>query len=152
MQLKCCIQYVSELGKLSSSHRAGKGQFSLQSQRRAMPKNVQTTIQLPSFHMLATLCSKSSKLGFSSTLTEIFQMYKLGFEEAEEPEIKLTTFAGSWRKQGNSRKTSTSASLTMLKPLTVWIKTNWKILKEMKIYQTTLLAPEKRVCKSRSNS
>ena len=37
---------------------------------------------------------------------------------------------GSSRKQGNSRKTSTSVSLTMLKPLTVWITTNWKILKE----------------------
>ena len=36
-------------------------------------------------------------------------MYKLGFEEAEEPEIKLPTFIGSWRKQGNSRKISTSA-------------------------------------------
>ena len=46
-------------------------------------------------------------------------MYKLGFEEAEEPEIKLPTFVGSWRKQGNSRKTSTSASLTVLKPLIV---------------------------------
>ena len=36
-------------------------------------------------------------------------------------------------KQENSRKTSTSASLTVLKPLTVWITTNWKILKEMGI-------------------
>ena len=57
-------------------------------------------------------------------------MYKLDFEEAEEPEIKLSTFVGSWRKQGNSRKTSTSVSLTLLKPLTVWITTNWKILQE----------------------
>ena len=47
-----------------------------------------------------------------------------GFKEAEEPEIKLPTFTGSWRKQRNSRKTSTSASLTMLKPLTVLITTN----------------------------
>ena len=38
------------------------------------------------------------------------------------------TFTGSWRKQGSSRNTSTSASLTTLKPLTVWITTNWKIL------------------------
>ena len=38
---------------LSSGHRTGKGQFSFQSQRRAMPKNVETTIQLHSFHMLA---------------------------------------------------------------------------------------------------
>ena len=51
-------------------------------------------------------------------------MYKLGFKEAEEPEIKLPTFAGPWRKQGTFGKTSTSASLTMLKPLTVWITTN----------------------------
>ena len=49
-------------------------------------------------------------------------MYKQGFEEAEEPEIKLSTFVASQRKPGNSRKISTSASLTMLKPLTVWIK------------------------------
>ena len=40
---KCCIQYASKLGKLSSGHRTGKGQFSFQSQRKAMPKNVQTT-------------------------------------------------------------------------------------------------------------
>ena len=37
----------------NNDHRTGKGQFSFQSQRKAMPKNVQTTIQLPSFHMLA---------------------------------------------------------------------------------------------------
>ena len=36
--VKCCIQYASKFGKLSSGHRTGKGQFSLQSQRRAMPK------------------------------------------------------------------------------------------------------------------
>ena len=41
--LKCCIQYASKFGKLSSGHRTGKGQFSFQSQRKAMPKNVQTT-------------------------------------------------------------------------------------------------------------
>ena len=45
-------------------------------------------------------------------------------ERAEEPEIKLPTSAGSWKKQENSRKTSISASLTMPKPLTVWITTN----------------------------
>ena len=44
-------------------------------------------------------------------------MFKLALEKAEEPEIKLPTSAGSLRKQGNSRKTSTSASLTTLKPL-----------------------------------
>ena len=66
----------------------------------------------------------SFKLGFSNMWTENFQMYKLGFKEAEEPEIKLPAFVGSWRKQRSSRKTSTSASLTMLKSLTMWMTTN----------------------------
>ena len=60
-------------------------------------------------------------------------MFKLNSEKAEEPEIKLPTSAGSWKKQESSRKTSISALLTMPKPLTVWITINWKILKEMGI-------------------
>ena len=47
-----CTQYVSKFGKLSSGHRTGKGQFSFQSQRKAIPKNAQTTIQLHSTHTL----------------------------------------------------------------------------------------------------
>ena len=62
-----------------------------------------------------------------------FQMFKLDLEKAEEPEIKLPTSAGSWKKQESSRKTPISALLTMPKPLTVWITINWKILKEMAI-------------------
>ena len=58
-------------------------------------------------------------------------MFKLVLEKAEEPEIKLSTSAGSWKKQESSRKTSISAFLTMPKPLTVWITRNWKILKEV---------------------
>ena len=48
--LNCCTQYASKFGKLSSGHRTGKGQFSFQFQRKAMPKNVQTTAQLHSSH------------------------------------------------------------------------------------------------------
>ena len=53
MLLKCCTQYASKFEKLSSGHWTGKGQFSFQSQRKAMPKNVQTIVQLHSSHMLA---------------------------------------------------------------------------------------------------
>ena len=62
-----------------------------------------------------------------------FQMFRLDLEKAEEPEIKMPTSVGSLKKQESSRKTSISALLTMPKPSTVWIKTNWKILKEMGI-------------------
>ena len=127
--LKCCTQYVNKFGKLSSGPRTGKGQFSFQSQRRTIPKNVQTVVQLCSCCMLVRLCSKSLKLGFSSTQTEKFQMCKLGLEKSEELEIKLPTSVGSQRKQGNSRKRSTSASLTMLN-LCVDHRKQWEILKE----------------------
>ena len=60
-------------------------------------------------------------------------MFTLDLEKSEEPEIKLPTSAGSSKKQESSRKASTSALLTMPKPLTVWITINWKILKEIEI-------------------
>ena len=60
-------------------------------------------------------------------------MFKLDLEKAEEPEIKLPTSVGSQKKQENYRKISTSALLTTPKPLTVWITTNWKVLKDMGI-------------------
>ena len=52
MLWKFYTQYASKLGKLNSGHSTGKGQFSFQSQRKAMPKNAQTTAQLHSSHML----------------------------------------------------------------------------------------------------
>ena len=105
-----------------------------------MPKNVQTTAQLHSSHMLAKWSSKFSKPGFSNKWTVNFQMFKLDLEKAEEPEIKLPTSAGSLKKQESSRKTSASALLTMPKPLTVWITINCgKFLKRWD-YQITWLA------------
>ena len=59
-------------------------------------------------------------------------MFKLVLEKAEEPEIELPTSIGSLKKQESSRKTS-SALLTMPGSLTVWITTDWKLLKEMGI-------------------
>ena len=60
-------------------------------------------------------------------------MSKLDLEKAEEPEIKLSISIGSSKKQESYRKTSTPALLKMQKTLTMWITTNWKILKEMEI-------------------
>ena len=51
-------------------------------------------------------------------------LFKLAVEKAEEPEIKLSTSVGSLKKQESSLKTSTSALLTMINPLSVWITTN----------------------------
>ena len=76
-------------------------------------------------------------------------MYKLDLEKAEEPEIKLLTSAGSSKKQESSRKTSTSDSLTMLKPDCVDHK---KLENSSKDGNTRPpdLPPEKPVCRSKS--
>ena len=72
--------------------------------------------------------------------SRLFLMFKLVIEKAEEPEIKLPTSAGSWKKQESSRKTSISALLTMTKPLTVWITINCGKFWKRWEYQTTLPA------------
>ena len=137
IQLKCCTQYVSKFGKLSSVYRTGKGQFSFQSQRRAMPKIIQTALQLHSFHMLARLFSKSLKLHFRTTWMENFQIHKLGFKEIKEQKTNFQCLLDHRVSKEVSEKTSSYAS-SMLKHFTVWITTNCeKFLKRWE-YQTTL--------------
>ena len=72
-------------------------------------------------------------------------MFKLVLEKAEEPEVKLPISLGSSKKQDSSRKTPTSALLTMPKPLTVWVTKNCgKLLKRWE-YQTTFPS-SKEIC------
>ena len=136
MLCKCCIQYASKFGKLSSGHRTGKGQFSFQSQRKAMPKNAQTAAQWHSSHMLVKKWSKFSKPGFNNMWTVNFQKFKLVLEKAEEPDIKLPASSGSSKKWESSRKTSISALLTRPKPLTLRITTNCGKFFKRWAYQT----------------
>ena len=137
MLWKCFTKYVSKFEKVSSGHRTGKGQFSFQSQIKAIPKNGQTTTQLHSTHMLVKYCLKIFKPGFSNTWTMNFQIFKLDLEKAEEPEIKLPTSTGSLKKQESYRNTSISDLLTMPKPLTVWSTINYGKFWKRWEYQTT---------------
>ena len=65
------------------------------------------------------------------------QMFKLDLAKAEEPEIKMPTSVGLSKKQESSRKTSTSALMTMPEPLTVWTTTNCGKFWKRWEYQTT---------------
>ena len=91
-------------------------------QIKAKPKMFKILYNCTHSH-ISKVMQKIFKIGFSSIWTEKFQIYKLGFEEAEEP-VKLTTFIRSWTNQKSYRKICTSTSLTTLKPSTVWITTN----------------------------
>ena len=82
--------------------------------------------------------SGEEECGYKRTIEENSHMYKLDLEKAEESETKLLTYAGSSKMQGNfKKKKSTSASLTMPKPLTAWITTNCGIFLKRWEYQTT---------------
>ena len=119
--LKCSTQYASKFGKLSSSHRAGKGQFSFQSQRRVMSKNVQTYPTITLISHASNVMLKILQARLQQYMNYELQMFKWDSEKVEKP-IKLPTSVGSSKKQKSSRKTS--ALLTMPKPSTVWITIN----------------------------
>ena len=79
-----------------------------------------------------------------------FQKFKLALEKAEEPEIKLPTSVGSSKKQENSRKTSTPASLTMLKPFDCVDHNKLESSSRDGNTKPPFLPPEKTVCRSGS--
>ena len=100
--------------------RTGKGQFSCQSQKKGNAKEC-------SDYRTVALISHASKVMLKILQARLqlymnFQMLKLDLEKAQESEMKMPTSVGSLKKHENSRKTSTSALLTMPKPLAVWIK------------------------------
>ena len=132
---KCCTQYASTFGKLSSHHRTGSLFIPIPKKGNATECSNYHTIALISHASKVML--KIPKPGFNSSWTVNIQMFKLDLEKAEEPEIKLPTSIGSSKKQESSRKTSTFALLTMPKPLTVWTTINCgKFFKRWE-YQTT---------------
>ena len=133
-----------------------------------MPANLEnstmaTGLEKVNLHSSAKECSNSWTVALIAHASKVmlkilqarlqqyvnFQMFKLDLEKAVEPEIKLPTSVGSSKKQESSRKTSTSASLTMLNPSCG--SQLWKILQQMGIpdHLTFLL---RSVCRPRSNS
>ena len=136
--IKVLHSLCQQIWKTQQWPQTGKHQSSSQFPRRVIPKNVLTIAQLHSSRVLIRSCLKSFMPAFSIMWTNNFQMLKLGLEKEEKLEIKLQTFAGLERKQGNFRKISISVSSTMLKPLTVWIVTNCGKLLERWEYQTIL--------------
>ena len=140
MLLKCCPQYASKFGKLSSGHRTGKGQFSFQSQRRAMPKNVQTTAQFVFISHDSKVMLKILQARLQKYVNQELLDVQTAFRKRKRTRDKIANIYWIIEKLENSRKTSTSASLTMLKPLTVWIITNCEKFWNRWEYHTTLPA------------
>ena len=147
--LKRCTQYVSKFGKLSSGHRIGKGQFSFQSQRRAMPNNV--------LYCTSVFISHASKV-----MLKILQARLQQYVNQELPDVQARL---EWQRNQRSNwqylldygesKGIPEKHLLLLHWLcerTDWITTNCRKFLKRWEYQLPYLTPEKTVCGSRSYS
>ena len=136
MLWKCYTQYASKFGTTQQWPQNWKRSVFIPISKKGNAKVCST-------YRTIALISHASKVMFKILQAKLHQyvMHELpavqGFRKAEEPEIKLPTSAGSLKKQESSRKASTSASLTMPKPLTVWITINCEKFFKRWEYQTT---------------
>ena len=123
MLSKCCTQYASKFGKLSSGHRTGKCHFSFQSQRKTMPKNAQTAAQLHSAHtskvMLKILQARLQQY-VNCELPDV----QAGFRKGRRTRGQIANICWTMEKAREFQKSSISALLTMPKPVTLWITKN----------------------------
>ena len=131
MLWKCRPQYASIFGKLRGGHRTRKGQFSFQSLRKAMPKNVQTTYTIAFISHASKVMLEILQARLQQYMNCELPDVQAGFRKGRGTRDQIANICWSSKKQESSTKTFISALLTMPKPLTVWISTNWKILKEM---------------------
>ena len=133
---KCCTQYVSKYGKLSSGHRTGKGQFSFQSQRKAMPKNVQTAAQLHSSYTLAKLMLKILQARLPQYVNHELPNVQAGFRKCRGTGDQIASMSWIIKKAREFQKNIYFCFIDHAKAF-VWITTNcgkcWKRWE----YQTT---------------
>ena len=123
MLLKCCIQYASNVGKLSSGHRTGKGQFSFQTLRKAIPKNAQTTTQLHSSHMIVMFKILQARLQQYTNLelSDVQAGFRKG-RATREQVANIRWIIKKAREYPPSKKKSIYfCFIDNLKPVTVWI-------------------------------
>ena len=140
MLWKRCTQYASKFEKFrSSGHRTGKGQFSFQSQRKALPKMCK--IPHNCTYSTCKVMLEILQVGLNSYMNQEFPDGQAGFRKSRGTRDQIVSIHWIIKKGREfKKKKSTSASLTILKPLTVWITTNCgKFLKRWE-NQITLLA------------
>ena len=154
MLLRCCTQYASKYGKLSSGHKIGKGIWDF----IPIPKKGNAK-ECSNYHTIL-LISHASRVMLKIlqvrleqyVWTKNFQMFKLDLERAEEPEINCQHLLDHRKSKRIPEKTPTSVSLTTPKPwlcgLQETVENSWRDGKNRPLYQS----PAKPVCRSRSNS
>ena len=121
MLWKCCTQYASKFGKLSSGHRTGKGQFSFQPQRKAMPKNVPTTAQFYSSQHASKVMLKILQARLQQYGNWEIPDVQAGFRKGRGTRHQIANICCiTLKRREFQKKTPTSTLFGMPKPLTVY--------------------------------
>ena len=134
---KCCTQYASKFGKLSSGSRNGKGQFSFQSQRKAMPKNAQTTAHLHSSHTHSKVMLKILQARLQQCVNRELPDVQAGFRKGRGTRDQIASIHWIMEKAREFQKNIYFCFIDYTKPLTVWITTNCGKFFKSWGYQTT---------------
>ena len=140
MLWKCFTLYASKFGKLSRGHRTGKGQFFIPIPKKGNAKECSNYCILAVISHASKVMLKILQAWLQQHVNHELTDVQALLEKAEEPEIKLPTLVGSLKRWEGSRKSSTSALLTMPMSLIVWITTNCgKFLKRWEYHLICLL-------------
>src|SRR5574340_1157370 len=123
MLLKYCTQYSSKFGKLSSGHGTGKGQFSFQSQRKAKPKNAQTTAQLHSSHASKVML-KILQARLQQYMIHELPDVQAGFRKGRGTRDQIANICWIIKKAREFQKNIYFCFIDYAKALSVWITIN----------------------------
>ena len=130
----CCTQYASKFGKLSSGHRTGIGLFSFRSQRKAMPKNAQTTTQLHSSHHASKVMPKILQVRLQQYVNHELPDVQAGFRRGRGARNKIANICWIIKKARELQKNIYFCLIDYAKTFDcVDHNTLWKILQEMGI-------------------
>ena len=141
LQQKLCLSlWVWRMRIMWVTTRREAIQFSFQAQRRTMPKNVQTTPRTVLISHASKVMLKILQVRLQQYMNWELPDVQVGFRKGRGTSYQIANICWIIEKARNSRKTHTSASLSTLKPLTVWITTNCRIFIKKWEYQTTLPA------------
>ena len=152
MLWKCCTQYASKFGKHSKWPQDWKVSVFTSISKKGSANECSNYCTVALISHASKVMLKILQVRLQQSVNWELLMFKLDLEKAEEPEIKLPACIGSLKKQESSRKTSTSASLTMPN---LWLCGSQQTVENSSRDGNTRppdLPPEKSVCRSRSNS
>ena len=132
--LKCCTQYATKFGKLSSCHKTGNYQFSFQSQKRQLPKNVQTTAQMHSSHTTFKIMLKILQARLQQYVNSELPDIQAGFRKGRGTRDQIANIRWIIEKAREFQKNVYFCFIDYAKAFNcVDHHKLWKILKEMEI-------------------